>query len=208
MFKKPVYLALFVLINLGFLLTAYEGQTQGTISLPWTGQSKCYNSSGTEISCAGTGQDGEIRAGVEWPNPRFTVSGDCVNDNLTGLMWAKNGNLSNGTKTWQEALNYVASMNSGSGLCGYKDWRLPNVNELVSLLNACEVDSSTWLNSQGFSSVQSNYYWSSTTDARGRTTRGSWTTRGSSIWIRAMCTKTLSPAASATSGQCARDRGH
>jgi len=173
MFKKPVYLALFVLINLGFLLTAYEGQTQGVISLPETGQKKCYNSSGTESSCAGTGQDGEIKAGVEWPNPRFTVSGDCVNDNLTGMMWAKNGNLPNGAKTWQGALDYVASINSGSGLCGYKDWRLPNVNELVSLVNFGEAgNKSTWLSSQGFSNVQgSNYhsgsgfsnYWSSTT---------------------------------------------
>jgi hypothetical protein len=164
MFKKPVYLALFVLINLGFLLTAYEGQTQGVINLPQTGQSKCYDTSGTEISCAGTGQDGELQAGVEWPEPRFTVSGDCVTDNLTGLMWAKNGNLPNGTKTWQKALDYVASINSGSGLCGHKDWRLPNVNELESLINSDEASTANWLNSQGFSNVQSNNYcWSSTT---------------------------------------------
>jgi len=88
-----------------------------------------------------------------------------VIDNLTGLMWAKNGNLSNGTKTWQEALNYVASINSGSGLCGYKDWRLPSVNELESLVNAGEANTATWLNSQGFSNVQSDFYWSSTTGA-------------------------------------------
>jgi len=144
---------LFVLINLGFLLPAYEGQTQGTISLPKTGQKKCYNSSGTEISCAGTGQDGGIRAGVEWPNPRFTVSGDCVNDNLTGLMWPKNGNLPNGTKTWQGALDYVASINSGSRLCGYKDWRLPNAKELKSLVNRGETNTAIWLDSQGFSNV-------------------------------------------------------
>jgi hypothetical protein len=159
--KKLFYLALFVLINLGFLLPASEGQTQGKISLPETGQKKCYNSSGTEISCAGTGQDGEIRAGVEWPNPRFTVSGDCVTDNLTGLMWAKDANLPNGTRTWQGALDYVASMNAGSGLCGYKDWRLPNVNELESLINSVEANSANWLNTQGFSNVQS--HWSSTT---------------------------------------------
>jgi hypothetical protein len=165
MFKKPVYLALCILINLGFLLTAYEGRTQGVINLPQTGQTKCYNASGTEIPCAGTGQDGELQMGVEWPEPRFTVSGDCVTDNLTGLMWAKNGNLPNGTKTWQGALDYVASMNAGSGLCGFKDWRLPNVNELESLINSVEANSANWLNTQGFSNVQSDYYWSSTTNA-------------------------------------------
>ncbi len=114
-------------------------KAQGTMSLPETGQKKCYNSSGNEISCAGTGQDGEIRAGIKWPNPRFIVSGNCVNDNLTGLMWVKNANLPNATKTWQGALDYVASINSDSGLCGYKDWRLPNINELVSLVNYGEI---------------------------------------------------------------------
>jgi hypothetical protein len=154
--------AFFVLINLSFLLTAYEGQTQGIISLPWTGQTKCYNADGTEIPCSGTGQDGDFQVGVDWPEPRFTVSGDCVTDNLTGLMWAKDANLPNGTRTWQGALDYVASMNAGSGLCGHKDWRLPNVNELESLINSGEADTSTWLNSRGFSNVQSSDYWSST----------------------------------------------
>ena len=76
------------------------------INLPQTGQTKCYDSSGTEINCAGTGQDGEFQVGVDWPDPRFTVNGDCVTDNLTGLMWAKNGNLPNGFKSWQGALDY------------------------------------------------------------------------------------------------------
>jgi len=79
----------------------------GTIQLPQTGQIKCYDTSGTEISCVGTGQDGEIRAGVQWPDPRLSIthcnatgpcadqSSDCdsdsltdvVIDNLTGLVW-------------------------------------------------------------------------------------------------------------------------
>ena len=163
MFKRLVYLALFIFINLGFLLLAYAGQTQGVISLPQTGQTKCYDISGAEINCAGTGQDGELQVGVEWPDPRFTVSGSCVTDKLTGLMWAKDGNLPNGQRSWQGALNYVASKNSGSGLCGYKDWRLPNINELESLVNAGESNTATWLNSQGFMNVQSAPYWSSST---------------------------------------------
>jgi hypothetical protein len=171
MFKKPVYLALFILINLGFLLTAYEGQTQGVINLPQTGQTKCYNASGAEIPCSGTGQDGEFQVGVDWPDPRFTVSGDCVTDNLTGLMWAKNGNLPNEARTWQGALEYVTSLNSTGVLCGYTDWRLPNINELESLINAGEADFAAWLNSQGFINVPHDDlyglygYWSSTTIA-------------------------------------------
>jgi YVTN family beta-propeller protein len=139
------------------------------INLPRTGQSKCYDSLGAEISCMGTEQDGELKVGVAWPDPRFTVSGDCVTDNLTGLMWSKNGNLPNGTRNWQGALNYVASINSGSGLCGYKDWRLPNINEFESLVNAGEANSATWLISQGFSNVESVIHWTSTTLAHDTT---------------------------------------
>ena len=140
-------------------------ETVSTPAVPKTGQKDCYNSSGTEINCTGTGQDGESQAGVEWPDPRFTVSDDCVTDNLTGLMWAKNANLPDRKKTWQAALDYVASINNGAGLCGYKDWRLPNVNELESLVNGGEADFATWLMGQGFSNVQSDFYWSSTTSA-------------------------------------------
>jgi hypothetical protein len=138
-----------------------------SIDLPKTGQTKCYNAGGTEIACTNTGQDGDIQAGVAWPDPRFTVNGECVTDNLTGLMWAKNANLPNGKKTWQQALDYVASMNSGNGLCGYHDWRLPNVNELESLVNTGEANTSTWLIGQGFINVdmKSSCYWSSSTFA-------------------------------------------
>jgi len=171
----------------------------GIINLPKTGQTKCYDSlGGGEINCAGTGQDGESQAGVEWPEPRFTVSGDCVTDNLTGLMWAKNGNLPNGTKTWQGALDYVASINYGSGLCGHKDWRLPNVNELESLINSGEANTANWLNSQGFSNVQSNYYWSP------RRMPAIPITRGSSVCGMAPCTTTISPTTS-TCGQYVPD---
>jgi hypothetical protein len=141
------------------------GQSYAPAQLPKTGQTRCYNASGTEVNCTGTGQDGEIKAGVAWPNPRFTPVGDCVTDNLTDLIWARNGDLPNGTKTWQQALDYVAYMNSSSGLCGYHDWRLPNVNELYSLLNAEQGNTGMWLNGQGFNNVKSENYWSSTTRA-------------------------------------------
>jgi len=37
------------------------------------------------ISCAGSGQDGEIRSGVQWPEPRFEEAGSMVVDRLTNL---------------------------------------------------------------------------------------------------------------------------
>ena len=77
-----------VLLLLLVFLTSFA--FAGTVNLPKTGQTKCYDTSGNEIDCAGTGQDGEIQAGVEWPEPRFADYGNgTVMDNLTGLMWAK-----------------------------------------------------------------------------------------------------------------------
>jgi hypothetical protein len=144
----------------------------GTINLPRTGQTKCYGLVGnitavdTEIPCAGTGQDGNIQAGVPWPDPRFTDNDDdTMTDNLTGLMWTKDANLPDNDLIWlwRHAMDYVEGMNAGTyPNFGYTDWRLPNVNELESLVNMNEAWPNTWLNSQGFTNVQADY-WSSTT---------------------------------------------
>ena len=99
-----------------------------------------------------------MQKGVAWPSPRFTDNGDTVTDNLTGLMWAQDANL-DGTKPWADALTYVSGLN----LATHDDWRLPNVNELESLINAGEADSAAWLNTQGFTDVQTAIYWTSTT---------------------------------------------
>ena len=56
--KQIILIALVFIIFMPVLVLA------GTIDLPQTGQTKCYDTSGTEIACAGTGQDGEIQAGV------------------------------------------------------------------------------------------------------------------------------------------------
>jgi hypothetical protein len=147
------------------------------ISLPQTGQIKCYDTEGVEISCASTGQDGDIRAGVSWPNPRFTnsdgttpISGDLILDKLTGLEWTKDagtptvGSCTGGLMVWQSALDYVACLNTSNYL-GHNDWRLPNVNELKSLINRGQENSAAWLNSQGFTNNTASDYWSSTTNA-------------------------------------------
>lgn len=134
-----------------------------TIKLPETGQTTCYDSSGKVVSCANTGQDGDIKAGVSWPSPRFTVGAgakaDCITDNLTGLMWVKSPDST--TRTWADALTYANNLT----LCGYSDWRLPNINELESLINKGETTPDDWLSNQGFNNVQSSGYWSSTTIA-------------------------------------------
>ncbi|NTV27271.1 MAG: DUF1566 domain-containing protein [Methanothrix sp.] len=143
----------------------------GEVELPRAGQMTCWDANANVIDCYGTGQDGDIRAGVAWPNPRFTDNGDdTMTDNLTGLMWTKNGKAPGPTtcgpgtlKSWQDALNYVRCLNTTeNGYLGYTDWRLPNVNELESLVNAEQSNIGLWLRSQGFTYVYSDSYWSST----------------------------------------------
>jgi hypothetical protein len=58
-----------------------------------TGQTTCWETTGSPTNCARTGQDGNIQAGVAWPIPRFTDhSNGTVTDNLTGLIWLKDAN--------------------------------------------------------------------------------------------------------------------
>jgi len=119
------------------------------------------------------GEDSLLQKGVAWPDPRFTDNSDgTVTDNLTGLMWMQDANAGNdcqgadtGTETWANALASAAACNVGAGFAGYTDWRLPNVRELFSLIHHGQANSATWLNTQGFTGVQSGYYWSSTTRA-------------------------------------------
>ncbi|HIJ81478.1 MAG TPA: VWA domain-containing protein [Desulfuromonadales bacterium] len=146
-----------------------RGGQSGLISLPKTGQTSCSDLSGTTRNCSGTGEDGELQVGSTWPTPRFsdnsinTIADLTVTDNLTGLIWTKSGNLASGTKNWQQALDYIRTLNSGSGYLGHTDWRLPNANELASLLNKQPSNLATWLNAQGFTDVQPQNYWSSDT---------------------------------------------
>ena len=130
-----------------------------TIQTAATGQKACYSEAGSTIACEGTGQDGEFQAGSLWPSARFVPNPDgcSVVDSLTGLMWARNAKQ-NCTSTWITAMTYGETLS----LCGYSDWRVANVNELESLVNAGSADLSAWLGSIGFTNIQTGYYFSST----------------------------------------------
>ncbi|MBW2741681.1 MAG: DUF1566 domain-containing protein [Deltaproteobacteria bacterium] len=167
---KSIVMMLSALIMLLLVLTAQS--FAGSVDLPKTGQITCYDADGNVIDCAETGQDGDIQAGVEWPEPRFEDNGDgTVTDHLTGLIWLRNANCF-GKMTWWIALTYCNKLASGS--CGLTDgsvagdWRLPNIVELESLVNAEKSNLAAWLNSQGFSNVQLWDYWSATTLAFNR----------------------------------------
>lgn len=138
--------------------------------LPRTGQRTCYDQEGNIISHEGTGQDGDLQAGRIWPEPRFQDNGDgTITDLLTDLMWLKNGSCL-GWLSWQAAMNAARELNSMgrvekhcAGLTvSYRDWSLPSIQELETLLNAEEKDPYSFLNFYGFQGVQPDSYWSST----------------------------------------------
>lgn len=159
--------------------------------VPRSGQTLCYDAGGTVIGCAGTGQDGDKVKGVALPTPRFTANGNgTVTDNKTGLVWLANANCletvggiakAGGTLSWAEALAW--SNNLASGKCGLTDgsvagnWRLPNREELASLVNAQYANpalsntagTAQWTAGNPFSGVLSTYYWTSTTYASSTT---------------------------------------
>ncbi|MBF8274898.1 MAG: caspase family protein [Magnetococcales bacterium] len=92
---------------------------------------------------------------------RYVDHGDgTITDKKTGLVGLKNANCF-GEKPWEEAMASARSLANGS--CGLSDgsrsgdWRLPTKEELPILME--------WEKSSAFSGVQTNYYWSSSTNA-------------------------------------------
>jgi hypothetical protein len=122
------------------------------------------------------GDDGDIQAGTPVPSPRFTDNGDgTIADNLTGLTWLKDAGCL-GQQTWGNALAAANALADGNVACGLTDssvagdWRLPNRNELASLLDLGTLNPALPAG-HPFLNVAS-VYWSSTTARSIRTSRG------------------------------------
>lgn len=170
MLKRSIFICCLHL----FLVT---GTSAAAIHLPRTGQTTCYNSEGSIINCANTGQDGDRQIGVVLPSPRFIDNKNgTVTDTLTGLIWLKNADCTDtvdgivradGLLDWQSALTW--SNNLAHGKCGLSDksavgdWRLPNIHELRSLIDYSRHDPAL-PEDHPFSNVQPVWYWSSTTN--------------------------------------------
>ncbi|MHB1183200.1 MAG: Lcl C-terminal domain-containing protein [Desulfobulbia bacterium] len=107
--------------------------------LPRTGQITCHDALGREIPCHAGGQDGEHRHGLAWPQPRFTDLGETVLDNLTRLIWLKDGDVGGKTMTWRQALDLIGEINRTT-LHGSNDWRLPDINALESLVDCSQAE--------------------------------------------------------------------
>jgi hypothetical protein len=152
------------------------------VELPKTGQTTSY----------AVGDDGDLEKGAAWPQPRFTItycdaSGPCANqtadcdnnaatdvvlDNLTGLTWRRDATATGPKDSfWQDGLNAVSTLS----VCGLASWRMPNKNELFSLVDRGKAGVAL-----PFVNVKTDQeYWTSTTAVPG-------TSIGSYAWVTDM----------------------
>ncbi|MDH5547047.1 MAG: DUF1566 domain-containing protein [Gammaproteobacteria bacterium] len=78
----------------------------------------------------------------------------CVRDNTTGLVWEVKTSTNSSTEfSWPDAQTYASNLS----LCGFSDWRLPTVNELLSLVDYHV--SNPAIDTNFFPYTISNYYW-------------------------------------------------
>jgi len=85
----------------------------------------------------------------------FRDNGDgTVTDITTGLMWQQREGKA---MTWEKALAYCENLD----LAGYRDWRLPNIRELLSLVDDNRREPS--IDTGYFPGCRPSIYWSSTT---------------------------------------------
>jgi len=76
-------------------------------------------------------EDGGYGYPIEYITNDFEDLGDVIIDHATGLMWQKSG--SKERLTYAKAEEYIKKLNREK-FGGYADWRLPTVEELLSLL--------------------------------------------------------------------------
>jgi hypothetical protein len=125
-------------------------------SLPRTGQ---------VLSYAGD-DDAAAKKGVAVPAVRFADNlNGTVSDRLTGLVWLKDAGCFS-PANWSAALTAANAL--ASGACGLTDgsgagqWRMPNVNELESLVDVSRFNPAISMGNPFINIKLANAYWSST----------------------------------------------
>jgi hypothetical protein len=153
-------------------LTVINDTAQKNLSLSGA-NFNAFDGSNPPVSVASTGQqtsyapgdDASMHKGVAWPETRFSDNQNgTVTDHLTGLVWLKNADCFS-LSTWAAALNDANQL--ANGACGLSDgstagqWRLPNLNELESLIDVSAANPALSTGSS-FTGVSNSLYWTST----------------------------------------------
>lgn len=78
------------------------------------------------------------------PDSQLIDNGDgTITDSMTGLMWKRCSEGQSGNDcaagsaeffSWSQALQRAQTLNNSSGFAGHRDWRVPNIKELWSLV--------------------------------------------------------------------------
>jgi hypothetical protein len=139
-----------------FMVWPVRGLSQ---RLPVTGQRACFDAQGRVRDCSGSGQDGAVCAGRAWPEPRFAGTEEGALDRLTGLCWHSCADLAGSEVDWCAALDSIEMLNQGAG---QRLWRLPNINELESLVD-CSRSRPALAAAPELFDWLGTVYWSSTT---------------------------------------------
>ncbi len=142
-----------ILFDEGYMLWTFEDQDPpptgfvravrtitpeiGNLGFPKTGQTNIYHyPSGSDL-----GDDGATQAGYPASSSRFQdMKNGTVRDHATGLLWQKQDSAYQqvgeykGRLEWEDAFDYIQEMNIRH-VSGYSTWRMPNIQELQSLID-------------------------------------------------------------------------
>ncbi len=148
--KTITILVLFVLLMGGVFSTSAQAARASepdeaqsptlTYTVVDTGQNKCYDSNGAQITCPSAGgntygQDAQH----DGSQPSYTDNGNgTITDNVTGLTWQQGPDTDGNTTlnasdklTYANAVSYCSNLSLG----GQSDWRLPDIKTLYSLID-------------------------------------------------------------------------
>lgn len=145
------------------VLTAYDKFIQQALKY---GFSLWGTAKTSQTTLYRTGDDGDFEKGYPKSGARFIDNGDgTITDNASGLMWVKDPSQLGGAfgtpgnpslMKWNNAIDECLALS----YAGHNDWRLPNVKELITIIDYGTKDPSI---DENFFVCITYPYWSSTT---------------------------------------------